>query len=209
MVFSIGGIYLMDCAKVGQLICQLRKERGLTQKVIATALNISDKTISKWERGYGCPDISLLTGLSGVLGADILKLLEGDLDPNRKDSGNIRLTRFYVCPACGNILTSTGKASIFCCGRKLEPLIPMRQSPSHQMEVSVVDIEYYVTVRHEMRKDHYISFIAYVGADQFLVKRLYPEQDASVRIPLMQPGGKFYAYCTRDGLWAQPLPYSG
>lgn len=50
----------MDCAKVGKLICQVRKEQGRTQKNIADALNISNKTVSKWERGLGCPDVSLL-----------------------------------------------------------------------------------------------------------------------------------------------------
>ncbi|MEG2687220.1 MAG: helix-turn-helix transcriptional regulator, partial [Christensenellaceae bacterium] len=54
----------MDCKKVGILIRGLRKEKKLTQKQLADAMNISDKTISKWERGLGCPDVSLLHGLS-------------------------------------------------------------------------------------------------------------------------------------------------
>ncbi len=41
----------MDCAKVGQLILQLRREKGLTQREVAEQLNISDKTVSKWETG--------------------------------------------------------------------------------------------------------------------------------------------------------------
>lgn len=41
----------MDCAKVGQLIMQLRKEKGLTQRQLAEQLNISNKTVSKWECG--------------------------------------------------------------------------------------------------------------------------------------------------------------
>ena len=48
----------IDCIKAGKLILSLRKEKNMTQKEIADALNISDKTISKWERGLGCPDIS-------------------------------------------------------------------------------------------------------------------------------------------------------
>lgn len=195
----------MDCAKVGRIIYQLRKEQGLTQKTIANALNISDKAISKWERGYGCPDVSLLCGLSEILGADIQKLLDGNLDPNRPGNGNIRLTRFYLCPACGNILTSTGKASIFCCGRKLDPLSPTLQDPQHRMELSVVDMNDYVTIRHEMRKDHYIAFVAYVGADRILINRLYPEQDAAVCMPMLPPDGRLYGYCSRHGLWTQPI----
>ena len=50
----------MDCKKIGSLIYELRKDKNMTQKQIADLMNISDKTISKWERGLGCPDISLL-----------------------------------------------------------------------------------------------------------------------------------------------------
>ena len=50
----------MDCSKVGNLIYTLRTEKGMTQKALANAMNISDRTISKWERGAGCPDVSLL-----------------------------------------------------------------------------------------------------------------------------------------------------
>ncbi len=41
----------MDCAKVGRLIMQLRKEKGMTQQQVADLLGISNKTVSKWERG--------------------------------------------------------------------------------------------------------------------------------------------------------------
>ena len=61
----------MDCAKVGRLIYRLRHEKGMTQRVLADALGVSDKAISKWERGLGCPDVTLLRALSAVLGADI------------------------------------------------------------------------------------------------------------------------------------------
>lgn len=79
----------MDNIKVGQLILQLRKEKGLTQQQLADRLNISNKAISKWECGHGAPDISLWEELSAVLGADILKLLQGELHPNRPDVGRI------------------------------------------------------------------------------------------------------------------------
>jgi DNA-binding XRE family transcriptional regulator/desulfoferrodoxin (superoxide reductase-like protein) len=195
----------MDCTMVGHLIHQLRTAQGLTQKAVANRLNISDKTISKWESGRGCPDLSLLSGLSDVLGADILKLLNGDLNPDKADVGDIRLTRFYVCPACGNILTSTGKASVFCCGRKLNPLIPKQQNFNHIIALSVVANDYYLTIGHEMKKTHYIAFIAYVGDDRILLYRLHPEQEAAIRIPMMPPEGNLYAYCTQHGLWIQKL----
>lgn len=44
---------MMDYQKIGVLIYELRKEKNMTQKQVAQLMNISDKTISKWERGLG------------------------------------------------------------------------------------------------------------------------------------------------------------
>ena len=65
----------MDNEKIGNLIYKLRKENRMTQLQLAERLHISDKTVSKWERGLGCPDVSLLTDLSRVFGVDLEKLL--------------------------------------------------------------------------------------------------------------------------------------
>ncbi|HCR83676.1 MAG TPA: XRE family transcriptional regulator, partial [Lachnospiraceae bacterium] len=54
----------MDCVKIGKLIAKLRKEKNLTQRNIADALGIQNKTVSKWECGLGCPDLSLWPELS-------------------------------------------------------------------------------------------------------------------------------------------------
>ncbi|WP_407306415.1 helix-turn-helix domain-containing protein [Desulfosporosinus sp. SB140] len=190
----------MDCAKVGRLIFHLRKEKGLTQQQVADLLNISNKTISKWECGLGCPDVTLWSELSEVLGADIQNMLEGKLDPNLPDVGKIYNTQFYVCPACGNILTSTGNASITCCGRKLRQLKPVPYTIEHEITVEEMDMDYYVSIRHIMTKDHYITFVAYVLYDRVLLIRLYPEQSAEARIPMMKKGGDLYLYCTKHGL---------
>lgn len=195
----------MDCVKVGRIIYQLRKEKGLTQQKIADTLNISHKTVSKWERGLGCPDVSLLTELSQVLGADMQMILAGELNLNSPDNGNISRVRFYVCPLCGNALVSTGPASIACCGRRLEALTAHASLPGHQMEIERLEDEYYITVNHVMEKSHYIAFIAYVWSDRILLNRLYPEQSAAIRMPIMRRGGKLYAFCTQDGLWMQSM----
>ena len=79
----------MNSEKVGKLIYQLRKEKKLTQKQLADIINVSDKAISKWERGAGCPDITLLTQLSKALNISIDRILDGELDLNKIDSGNI------------------------------------------------------------------------------------------------------------------------
>lgn len=68
----------MDVVKVGEFIRDKRKKKGLTQKDVAMKLGISDKAISKWERGICCPDISLLKDLSAILGVSVNELLLGE-----------------------------------------------------------------------------------------------------------------------------------
>lgn len=68
----------MDKEKTGQLITELRKEKGLTQKQLAEALNVTDKAVSKWERGLSFPDISMLEPISELLGVSIMELLAGE-----------------------------------------------------------------------------------------------------------------------------------
>ena len=178
----------MDCAKVGRLILSLRKEQGLTQKQLAARLGLSDKTISKWERGLGCPDVSLLRGLGRALNVDIEKILEGDLGRQRPDTGNMKRTQFYLCPQCGNILLSTGKGQLSCCGRPLAPLTARPASREHPCRAEKLDGDWYVTFDHEMDKGHYLTFAAYLNWDRALLVRLYPEQEAAVRLPYGRGG---------------------
>lgn len=58
----------MDCAEVGALIRALRLEKGLTQRALAEKIGVGDKAVSKWERGMGCPDVTLLPALAACLG---------------------------------------------------------------------------------------------------------------------------------------------
>lgn len=194
----------MDCAKVGQLIFQLRKEKNLTQQQLSDKLGISNKAISKWECGNGAPDVSLWEELSAVLGADILKLLQGELNPNCPDTGNFDKIRFYVCSNCGNILTSTGKANISCCGRRLSLLSPILGDTEHEVSIEAMDIDYYVSIQHEMSKEHYISFAAYVYDGRIWLQRLYPEQNSTFHMPVTRSGGNLYLYCVKHGLFKYP-----
>ena len=68
----------MDKAKTGALIAAARKERNMTQKELGKALHVSDRAVSKWERGAGFPDISLLEPLADALGLGVLDLLRGE-----------------------------------------------------------------------------------------------------------------------------------
>lgn len=65
----------MNPADIGKHIVKARKELGYTQKQLADKLSVSDKTISKWERGIGCPDISLLLPLCTELQIEVSELL--------------------------------------------------------------------------------------------------------------------------------------
>lgn len=67
----------IDKEQFGRFISQLRKEKGYTQKQLAEQLYLSDKAISKWERGLSMPDVSLLLPLAEVLGVTVTELLEG------------------------------------------------------------------------------------------------------------------------------------
>ncbi|MGE5677497.1 MAG: helix-turn-helix domain-containing protein [Pseudomonadota bacterium] len=192
----------MDCSKVGALILSLRKEKNMTQKEIADRMNISDKTVSKWERGMGCPDVTLLGELSDILGVNIEKILAGDLNEKEKDGGNMKQIKFYACKNCGNVITATSEAEVSCCGRKLNPLVIKPEDEDHKISVSDMGSEYYVSLEHPMLKNHYISFAAFVGFDKILITKLYPEQNPELYIPKMQQG-KLFIYCTNHGLWVK------
>ena len=91
----------MDNEKIGALIRRLRREQGLTQRGLAEQLGLSDKAVSKWERGLGCPEVSFLPRLSGIFGVDLERMLRGDLTPNELVGGNMKKLSYYVCPTCG------------------------------------------------------------------------------------------------------------
>lgn len=67
----------MDYNEIGIFISQRRKEKNLTQKDLAKHLNITDKAVSKWERGLSCPDITLLTPLAEILEVSVSEILSG------------------------------------------------------------------------------------------------------------------------------------
>lgn len=65
----------MDREMLGRFIAQRRKEQNMTQRELAEVLHVTDKAVSKWERGAGCPDISLLEPLAEALGLSVDQLL--------------------------------------------------------------------------------------------------------------------------------------
>lgn len=83
----------MDQTKTGRFIAAMRKEAGYTQRQLADLLNISDKTVSKWETGNGLPEVSLMLPLCNTLHITVNELLSGerltDADYKNKAEENI------------------------------------------------------------------------------------------------------------------------
>ncbi|MDL2281156.1 helix-turn-helix domain-containing protein, partial [Selenomonadales bacterium OttesenSCG-928-I06] len=184
----------MQNIKVGNIIRKLRTEKNMTQKQLADKMNISDKTVSKWERGLGCPDISLISELSSLLEIDTASLLDGDLTPNDFVGGNMKKTKYYVCPVCHNISLCTGQAEISCCGRKLEEQKMQKATENEKLAIEVIEDDWFITSQHPMTKDHYISFIAFATGDRIQIIKQYPEWDMQLRIP-KRGHGMLIWYC--------------
>lgn len=190
----------MDRYVTGAMIKRLRENRNLTQTALAETLNISDKTVSKWENGKGYPDISLLEPLARALGISVAELLSGNDVSNGNITSNMLRTKWYVCPICGNIIHSVGEAVISCHGIVLPPLTPEEPDERHPVSVERVEDEYYVTVEHDMTKEHYISFVAAAADNCIQQVKLYPEGNAEARFKINRTKEILY-YCNKDGLF--------
>ena len=97
-------------------------------------------------------------------------------------------------------MQTLGNSQIVCCGKLLEPLKAKVADEAHQLVITEVDDELYLQWPHEMSKEHYLTFTAYVGFDRILTLRLYPEQDCAVRLPKVY-SGKIVYHCNQHGLF--------
>lgn len=77
----------LDAATLGAFVARVRAERGLTQRQLAERLYVSDKTVSKWERGLSLPSVPLLVPLAGALGLSISELMACEEAPARGAPG--------------------------------------------------------------------------------------------------------------------------
>ena len=184
----------------GAVIKELREKHHLTQAELANMLNVSDKTVSKWETAKGYPDISLLEPIARVFGISVTELISGNAIQNVNTSGNMMRSKFYVCPVCGNIMHCMGEAVIQCHGVQLMPCQEEEIDEKHSMSIEMIEDEYFVRVEHEMTKSHYISFIAAVCVDKIHMIKLYPEENAEVRFPI-RGVRRILFYCNQDGLF--------
>ena len=192
----------MDIGKTGLLIRDLRTKMGMTQKSLADLMNISDKTVSKWERGMGLPDVSLLVELSQIFCVNVDILLTGNMNVSDEKGVNMKNAKYYVCPECRNLVFATGDAEISCCGRKLNAFEMKKAEPDEKLSVEIIENDWYITTSHPMTKEHYISFVAFATGEKIEMIKTYPEWDMNVRIQ-KRGHGKLVWYCTNHGLFYQ------
>ncbi len=183
----------------GKTIKELREKRKITQKELAKRINVSDKTISKWETEKGLPDIAIIEDLSKALGTSITELLTGDLRKNENLSSNMKKMSFFICPICGNVISAVGEGSFSCCGITLHKEESEKCDETHAICIETIEDEYYVSLNHPMDKKHYISFITYVTSDSCEIVKMYPEQGVSVRFK-KKGHGIIYAFCNKHGM---------
>ena len=190
----------MDGYVTGDVIRRLRERKKLTQEELAATLYVSGKTVSKWETGKGLPDISLMEPLAKALDISVIELLSGKAIRNRNQSANMAKARLYVCPVCGNVIHAAGEAVISCCGITLPPLEPEPADDDHALRIEIIEDEYYVSMRHPMSREHYISFLVAVSDMGIQMVKLYPEGAAEARFRIDRVM-TLYAYCNRHGLF--------
>lgn len=174
----------MNAEKTGSLIRSLRIKKGLTQKELAHMICVTDKAVCKWEKGRGCPNITLISQLSKVLEVDIQSILQGYLDKNKKIGENMNHLKFYKCPTCGNLVTSIKSVELSCCGNILSPVSAQtRSDPEYQPVIQEFDGQYSIKFNHPMTKSDYISQVIVVRYDQIMTVNLYAESEAIITIP--------------------------
>jgi len=188
----------------GETIKRLREKKKLTQSELAQRIHVSSKTISKWETNKGLPDISILSDLAAALSVSVPELLTGDVAENRNVSANMKRSKFYVCPVCGNVIHSMGEGAFSCCGIRLPELIAEEDDSEHHILCENVEDEFYVHIDHPMEKVHYISFIALITDSRIQMEKLYPEQTAELRFS-RAGHGILYAFCNRHGLFFKKI----
>jgi transcriptional regulator with XRE-family HTH domain/desulfoferrodoxin (superoxide reductase-like protein) len=194
----------MNTYVTGTTVKQLREARKLTQSELAEQIGVSSKTVSKWETAKGLPDISLLQPLAQALGISLIELMNGEQIENKNISANMLRSKFYVCPICGNAIHALGNAVVSCCGVTLPALEAEDADDDHAVTIENVEDEHFITVRHPMTKQHFISFLAYVTSDRMQLVKLYPEGNAETRLQLRGRGWLYY-YCNRHGLFRKKV----
>lgn len=188
----------MDTIECGLRIKKLRIEKKLTQKQLAQRIGVSDKAVSKWERGAGLPDISLIAPLSRELGVTMDHLLE-----KGEEGGKMKRRCFYFCPVCGSHASSEGEMEISCCGKRLVPEYGVATAEGEGLVVEDVEDEIFVSSPYPQSKEDHVDFIALESGERIETVRTYPEWDISARFRKRR--GRLFFHRTKSGLFVQKI----
>lgn len=181
-----------------ELLKTIRTEKNYTQEYIASKLNVTTQAVSKWERGLSFPDVGLLDAISSLLEVSIESLINGKVVINSLFNGNMKKVNFYYCRNCNNIIYSLNEVNLLCCSKKTEKLIPSNEK--FDIFIEKIEDELYITSNHQMEKDDYIYFIAYVTGDKLFFTKLYPEMNVEVRFKNVGHGIIYY-FSIKEGLF--------
>ena len=86
----------MDAKEFGAFLAQVRRERNMTQAELAQQLHVTDKAVSRWERGIGLPDINTLEPLADVLGLTLADLMHCHDSRQKDDTPPVPLEDFFT-----------------------------------------------------------------------------------------------------------------
>lgn len=93
----------MDAKEFGAFLAQVRRERNMTQAELAQQLHVTDKAVSRWERGIGLPDINTLEPLADVLGLTLADLMHCHDSRQKDDTPPVPLEDFSPCCAASTL----------------------------------------------------------------------------------------------------------
>lgn len=108
---------MIDTAKVGRAIAQLRRDAGMTQAELAERLYVTHQSVSKWETGAALPDITTLHALSRLMNVSLDELLAGSVQPRT-------YSRWQALEAIGAYLSGDVRDMLFDSALRLEPVSP-------------------------------------------------------------------------------------
>ena len=119
----------MDVKRVGENIARYRKQAGMTQKELAKKLNVIDKTVSRWECGYGLPDMSMLLPMAEIFGVPVEAIIDENYQPKEKDDtgqvGRLKPKKWLIATIIAGlvVLTIVGVMMVIIFGFDKEQLV--------------------------------------------------------------------------------------
>ena len=128
---------ILNTQKTGRLIAAIRKEQNRTQQDLANELGVSSAAVSKWERGIGFPDISLMEPLAASLGITIAELFKGERIENSVNNEYESLL-LDVVKVSANEITRKKKTTNWIIAITVAILYLMISVISHEWEITWV-----------------------------------------------------------------------